>query len=271
MRTAPLPLAGLLLTAVLSGCSDDGDARATAASSPTTSASPSTSAASTVEPSPTAEQTAEQPADIAPTGTASPSPSATAAPTSPTSPSPAAPPPTALGPVRLTGDGIDLPRRVVEFGATYDSARPLLDAALGRPTTDTGVTDSFSDYGTCPGTRLRALEYGGGALVVLFGDVSGSALTMYSWSLTGRGTPSSVPAASAFVGDTATYEFGVGTTVAELEDGARPATVEVNPGDEVVRPSFRLQDQSSGFFGYLTGTDPQDTATFVLGGQGCGE
>jgi hypothetical protein len=159
----------------------------------------------------------------------------------------------------------------VPFGTGVSSALPVLTAALGRPTLDTGVVPSFSSYGTCPGTQLRALEYGGGALVVLFGDVSGGGLTAYGWRLTQRGSGAGLPPASALVGDAATFEFGVGTTVAALRDGAGAGAVEVTPADEILPASFRLRDQSSGFFGSLTGTGPQDTVTFVQAGQPCGD
>ena len=111
----------------------------------------------------------------------------------------------------MTGEGVDTPARLV---------------------------DSFSDYGTCSGDTLRALEYGGGALVLLIGDVT-------------------------------TYEFGVGTTVAQLREGVGEA-LQVTVGDDRVAPSFRLTDQSSSIFGQLTGTGPRDTALFVEAGESCG-
>ena len=192
----------------------------------------------------------------------SPVPSATAAPVP--SPTPAA------VAVRLTGDGIDTPAKVTTFGEAFDEVQPALVAALGEPTKDTGVVSSFSEYGTCPGSRLRVLEFGGGALRVLFGDVIGPGITMYQWALVEQSPD--VPQASALVGDVTTYEFGVGDTVAELRAGVQGgAELEVSPGDEVFGPSFRLTDQSSGFFGLLTGTADTDTVTQVQGGEGCGE
>lgn len=255
MRTLSCLIAGLLLTAALGACSDDPEPSSAGAATPTATPTATATASGTSTPTPTSTTT------TAPTGTS------TAAGT--------ARPPASADPtssqIRLTGDGIALPSRVLAFGTPYEQARSALDAGLGAPTTDTGVIDSFGPYGTCPGTQLRALEYGGGALVVLFGDVGGPGLTMYQWALTGQGRPSQVPPASAHVGDEATYEFGVGTTLAELRSGAAPAQLEVNPGDEILPASFRLQDQSSGLFGYLTGSEPQDTATFVQGGRACGE
>lgn len=172
---------------------------------------------------------------------------------------------------RLTGDGIDLPTGVVTFGTPVETAASSLRTALGAPTKDTGVRSSFSDYGTCPGTKLRALEYGGGALVVLFGDVKGKDLTMYAWELSDKGSPAAVPKASALVGDQATYDFGVGTTVASLRSGLGSDHLTLTPADDPVAASFDVKDQSSGFTGQLTGTSDSDKVTFIVGGQACGE
>ena len=269
MRTAPLLAVGLLLTSAISGCSNDDEPQASRSTpraalvSPTAASTGSATASASSSASSSPTTTAAQAGSTVPTPTSTPP--------APGSAAPDAAPPATTERTRLTGDGVALPGQVLAFGTPFDEARPALEAALGAPSADTGVTDSFGPYGTCPGTELRALEYGGGALQLLFGDVDGGALTLYQWALTGDGSPSSVPRASALVGDAATFEFGVGTTVAQLQDEAAPATVELSPGDEAFPASFRLQDQSSGFFGYLTGTAPSDTATFVQGGQGCGE
>lgn len=233
MRRCRLLAAAVLLGATLSGCGTDSVDRA-------------------ATPSPSASAPSELPSAI-PTATQS-----------------SVSPDTAKA-VRLTGDGVDTSARLVEFGSTYADARPLLDTALGKPTKDTGEVGSFSDYGTCPGEVLRALEYGDGALVLLFGDVDGPGLTFYRWGLEDAGTPAAVPKASALIGDVRTYEFGVGTTVAQLREGVGEQALQVSAGDVPVPPTFRLTDQSSSFFGTLTGTGPRDTALFVEAGQSCGE
>jgi hypothetical protein len=232
----PLLVAALLLAAV-SGCSGSSTAPAPSpAPSPSPSASPS--------PSP------------------SPSPSASATPT---------PSPSVAARARLTGDGVDLPSAVVLFGTPFEKARTALQKALGRPTRDTGVGSSFSAYGTCPGTKLRALEYGGGALVVLFGDVKGPALTMYQWALQPKGSPKQVPQASAFVGDVTTYEFGIGTTLGQLKAHVATDTLKVTPSSGSQAPTFTLKDQSSGFSGQLSGTSDSDETTYLLAGRPCGD
>jgi hypothetical protein len=192
------------------------------------------------------------------------------------SPSPApSPTPTPTGSIaahpRLTGDGIDLPTGVVLFGTTFDKASAALQRGLGKPTLDTGVTSSFSAYGTCPGTKLRALEYAGGALVVLFGNVKGSAMTMYQWALQPKGNQAKVPRASAFVGDVTTYEFAIGTTVGQLKAHVATGTLKVTPGNGSQSATFTLHDQSSGFSGQLSGTSDSDATTYVLAGRPCGE
>ena len=240
MRTPRLLVVTVVLWASLAGCGRD-DA-------------PQVTQARPAPPSPSA----------APSPSASPSPSAAATATATRAPA-------AAPAVALTGDGIDLSDRLLAFGTPFAAAEPVLRAALGAPTKDTGETSSFSAYGTCPGSRLRALEYGGGALYVLFGDVPSAGLQMYSWSLTERGTPARVPQARALLGDAATFSFGVGDTLGEVRAAAQGAALQVRMGDELFPSSFTLRDQSAGFLGFLTGTADTDRVTGVVGGEACGE
>jgi hypothetical protein len=160
---------------------------------------------------------------------------------------------------------------VLLFGTTFDKAAPALRRSLGAPTKDTGVVSSFSDYGTCPGSKLRALEYDGGALVVLFGNVKGSALTMYEWALQPKGDTAKAPRASAFIGDVTTYEFGIGTTLRRLRAGVGADRLTVRGGADSQAPTFVVRDQSSGISGQLSGTSDGDATTYVLAGRPCGE
>ena len=66
--------------------------------------------------------------------------------------------------VVLAGDGLGL----VSFGTDVQAALGVLTAALGQPVADTGWIDTFSIYGDCPGSRLRAVEWPG--VLALFGD-----------------------------------------------------------------------------------------------------
>lgn len=66
--------------------------------------------------------------------------------------------------VVLAGDGLGL----VSFGTDPQAALGVLTAALGQPVADSGWIDTFSIYGNCPGSRLRAVEWPG--VLALFGD-----------------------------------------------------------------------------------------------------
>lgn len=66
--------------------------------------------------------------------------------------------------VVLAGDGLGL----VSFGADARAALGMLADALGQPVADSGWIDTFSIYGDCPGSRLRAVEWPG--VLALFGD-----------------------------------------------------------------------------------------------------
>lgn len=231
----------LLLVVTLAACSG---------SSPTPTPSPSAS------PSPS------------PSLSPSPSPTPSASPRPSPSPDPR---PTAGAHPRLTGDGIDLPSGVLVFGAPFATAGPALQRWLGRPTRDTGPIQSAGSYGTCPGTRLRALEYAGGALVILFGDVKGPGLTMYQWALQPAGDARKVPQASAFIGDVTTYDFGIGTTLGRLRAAVPREMLIVTPAQGSRAPTFRLRDQSSGFLGQLSGTTDSDATTYVEAGRPCGD
>jgi hypothetical protein len=240
VRTAPLLVSAVVLAAALSACSDE-DLPVLTVGSPSAATSPAAEAT----PAPPVEQSpapTEQP--VGPEESAEP---------------------------RLTGDGIALVSRVLDFGTPIATARPALEAELGKATLDTGVGSNNASYGVCPGTQLQALEFGDGGLVVLFGDVGGPGLRMYGWALQDKGSRDRVPQARALVGDVSTLEFGVGTAVQTLQDGAATDTLELRPASEPSAASFRLADQSSGFFGYLTGTAPADTVTFVSAGEACGE
>lgn len=242
----PSLLLGLTLVAALSSCSDD---------PATPAAQTPTGAASVAAPSPT------------PTASATPTPVASPSTTASTVASPTG---VALG--HLTGDGIELPRKVLTFGTPVGEAVAALRAAWGRPSRDTGVVDSGSSpYGVCPGTDLRGLEYGRGALVVLFGNVEGPELTMYGWFLDSSGAPATVARPRALVGDRATFEFGIGTTVREAKAKTATGTFTVRPADDPLPASFTLKDQSAGFRGTLDGTAPTSRITSVEAGTSCGE
>lgn len=198
-----------------------------------------------------------------------PSPAPSASPSAELSPSPmasTAPSPEATtSNILLTGNGIEASRGLVEFGAGFDEVSAALEKGLGTPTADSGLIPS-SDVGVCPAPDLRLLTYAGG-LQVVFGSDAGK-LSMLYWQVLEDGAD--VPAASALVGDVTTFEFGIGTTVRQLREGAGEA-FEAFPADEALGARFFLRDQSPGFSGELSGTSDSDTVTALEAGELCGE
>ncbi len=69
-----------------------------------------------------------------------------------------------LASITLQEDGLGL----VPFGKSPEEALSALTPLLGQPSKDTGWVDSFSTYGTCPGEKIRGIEWN--RLHLLFGD-----------------------------------------------------------------------------------------------------
>lgn len=106
---------------------------------------------------------------------------ATTAPPTTVPPTPTEPPEPRPDGLVLLGDGLG----PLAFGATPESAIEFLSAALGSPMADSGWTDSFSVYGTCPGSQVRGVEWPG--FLALFGDAdddySNGARHFMSWTV----------------------------------------------------------------------------------------
>jgi hypothetical protein len=188
------------------------------------------------------------------------------------------------GKVTLIDVGVDLPTGVVEFGDPMDAAVSKLTAALGKPAEDTGLGEPRRPYGRCPGTKVRALRYHGGALELLFGDSGTKAkgMVFHSWVLTSEGQPRSTPRASVLIGDVTTFDFGVGTTVKQFERGlGDPGGYSFETFDSADGPTFVVANEEAGndpppgspeaIRGTLSSEEDAGTATLVEGGAGCSE
>lgn len=68
--------------------------------------------------------------------------------------------------IKLREDGIG----IFKFGTSAEEALSVLTPIMGEPTKDTGWVDSFSTYGTCPGDKIRGIEWDN--LHLMFGDTS---------------------------------------------------------------------------------------------------
>ena len=239
-------LASLVLIALaFAGCSDDDPATTDSGStSSSVGAVTSTSAASSTTSTTIPVTTA------APTSTTS----STTSTSSSTTTSTTLPPGAELV-LRINGLGD------AAFGADPEGVIAYVSSIIGAATVDTGWVDPLS-VGACPGTEFRQVFWAD--LVLQFSDdsiVTSGRRHFFSYVY----GPSFVEGAIAPAGLKTDAGIGVGSTVAELT-GTYP-TVVINPGDDFGGPNFFLND---GFAGFLTGVNPTDTVTSVLGGQGCG-
>ncbi len=161
--------------------------------------------------------------------------------------------------VPLRADGLG----VTAFGDVPEYTVAALTAELGEPTRDT-TESAFSSFGTCPGTTLRAVEWGGLAVLITdgntaFGIEGGPHFFAYLY----RSDDSL---------DLVTPEgIGLGSTVAELR-AAYDEALRVNAEQDLYGPSFQVGAYGpGGIYGFLDGTDDASAVTEIAAGQPCGE
>jgi len=240
-------LLGLLLVASLvaaacSGGSGNGDSGATATTvassagdgaSDTTAPLPATTIAGTNTETPTTTVPETTTTTEAPTTTTSSAATTTAAPG-----------PTGLS---LLGDGLGIMR----FGVDAESAIEFLGGIFGPPADDSGWVDSFSQFGTCPGTEVRGVVYG--PLTVLFGGQANDRV-FFSWDYVDQG-------GGDVFGLTTPAGIGLGATAAEVS-ATYPAAEFFS--DEVFGDGSR-------FAGLFATMDADGAVNYLNGGIGCGE
>jgi hypothetical protein len=153
----------------------------------------------------------------------------------------------------LRGDGLG----VVDFGADPDAAVAAVVAELGDPAHDTGWEPSSSTYGTCPGDRIRGVEWGGLVLLFTDGDTAeGTGEHFFTWRV--NGAPPPVATATG---------LGFGATARDAEE-LYPGKVERVPAEEPF-PAF-LEIEAEG--GPVTALlDESDAITNLEAGTPCGE
>jgi hypothetical protein len=164
-------------------------------------------------------------------------------------------PTTAPGPsdLALRGDGLG----VVQFGAAPDDAVAAVVAELGDPAHDTGWEPSFSSYGTCPGERIRGVEWGGLVLLFTDGDTAeGSGEHFFTWRV--DGAPPAVATSSG---------LGWGATAQDAEE-LYPHHVERVPAEEPFPAFLDIDAEGGPITAYL---DESDAITNLEAGTACGE
>jgi len=147
------------------------------------------------------------------------------------------------------------------FGAEPDGVVAYVTAIIGAPTVDSGWIDPLS-VGACPGTEFRQVIWGD--LVLQFSDESNVTSGRPHFFFYQYGPPLGAQIAPAGLKTDA--GIGFGSTVAELT--ATYPTATIDPGSDLGGPNFVIND---GLAGFLTGINPTDTVTSIIGGQGCGE
>ncbi|MCZ7536577.1 MAG: hypothetical protein M5T61_12180 [Acidimicrobiia bacterium] len=182
--------------------------------------------------------------------------------TAPTTPDTTAVAPTTVAAgsaVVLRTDGLG----VTSFGDLPEYTVAALTMELGEPTGD-ATEPSFSSFGTCPGTTLRAVEWDGLAVLITdgataYGVEGGPHFFAYLYRSGGGAS-------------LVTQEgVGVGSSVADLR-AAYGEALQVNAGEEGGGPSFSVGPTGPGaMYGFLEGTDDADAVTAIEAGQVCGE
>ncbi len=167
------------------------------------------------------------------------------------------------GPLLLGPEGVG----EVLFGIGADEAIAALTALLGPPDDDSGWVDSFSQFGTCPGTVVRGLQWG--RLQVLFSDGP------TEWGPEGwRHFFAYV--ASEFLGPNDTPDMAtaagisLGSSVAELQEAYGGVLDLV---DDPIYGALYSVDELPGHpqWGFLSGLGPADRVVSIHGGIGCGD
>jgi hypothetical protein len=149
----------------------------------------------------------------------------------------------------------------IRFGVEPDGVVDYVSSLLGDPDSDTGYIDSFSEFGTCPGTEVRGVRWGD--LLLLFGDESdfdSERRHFYQWQF---GPQTESPLRPN--GPLTDGGIGLGSTVADIR--AVYPDVEIFD-DEIFGPGFELEPL---LWGTLTGSGDSGRVIALVGGTPCGE
>jgi hypothetical protein len=235
-----LVLAAILGVAVLAAACSDSDTGTTGTSQAPTSGPDVTAAGVTSTTLPASSTTV----------------STTTAPSTTAAPSTTLPPAPRPDGLVLLGDGLG----PLAFGADPSVAVEFLSAALGTPMADSGWTDSFSVYGTCPGSEVRGVEWPG--FLALFGDADDEYASgrrhFMAWTVGWFGPDPFGMRTEAGV--------GIGTSRDDVAAAYLAATF--NPADGNFPPSVSIPTDR----GDLWGTFGDDAALQSLtAGTACGE
>jgi len=147
------------------------------------------------------------------------------------------------------------------FGVEPEGVISFVTSLLGPSDDDSGYVDSFSEFGTCPGSEVRGVRWGD--LLLLFGDDSdfGSGRRhFYQWQF---GPQTSSPLRPN--GPLTDGLIGLGSTLADIRRVYPDVEVFA---DEMFGPGFELEPL---LWGTLTDDAETGRVIALVGGTPCGE
>lgn len=162
--------------------------------------------------------------------------------------------------LELRADGVGAQR----FGSAADVVVAALTEELGSATDDRVQSAPTSDYGVCPGTQVRIVEWGGFTLLFTDGATpyaGGGSFTFFDWQLRdlGAATPPMQTGSGVDLGDPLAEVRAAGDAVTAADD-------------EILGAVFTITLAGGGEIrGSLTGTGDADTVTSLVAGSSCGE
>ncbi len=173
--------------------------------------------------------------------------------------------PDAVGPVVLEPRGLG----VASFGAEPEATIADLTAALGLPDEDSGWIDSFSGFGTCPGSEVRVVRWD--ELEVYFTDLT----TAYG-DYPDPGGPHFFSWLAATFVDEEPPAYGFATAEG-VAPGSPVSFVREAYGEDRVEIAYEeafdiwFLDIGGELGGTVSGQSPNDLVTSLQAGFGCGE
>ncbi|HEY7704976.1 MAG TPA: hypothetical protein VID03_09140 [Acidimicrobiia bacterium] len=156
----------------------------------------------------------------------------------------------------------------IRFGTDPDTAIDQLTELFGEPDEDSDWVDSFSVFGTCPGTEVRVVQWQSLQAYFTNGETEWSPEGIRHFFHYSQSVPAEPDAPIISI----TTEEGIrlGSTVAELEAAyGDEVTIAEDP---VFGSTWQVDAPGADLIGgHLTGTTQEDVVTAINGGIGCGE
>ncbi|HSJ71447.1 MAG TPA: hypothetical protein VLA29_07390 [Acidimicrobiia bacterium] len=167
--------------------------------------------------------------------------------------------------LELSDEGLQVGSTWVPFGTGDAETITAISGILGVPDRDSGWIDSFSEYGTCPGSAVRGVHWD--AFVVLFTEAETDFWTagvphFFAWYYTSE-PPELATTRGLIIGDT------LGTL--EALYGGPDLEIAENPFDPIGYIWLYDMVGWTGIWGYVDGQDPTSAISSINGGLGCGE